>query len=133
MSKLRILIVDDNRPLAKLVGVRLTQTGHYTVQVEVIPQAALRAVHEFQPHLLLLDVDMPGMNGPELLRVLRKEPGFSHIPAIFLTSLISGEEAGDREMMSNGNQYLSKSAPIEVIHRCIDRALTECPGTVAAN
>ena len=133
MSKIRILIVDDNRPLAKLVGVRLQQTGHYTVQVEVIPQAAVRAVHEFKPHLLFLDVDMPGMNGPELLRVLRNEPGFSHIPAILLTSLISDEEAGDREMISNGNRYLSKSAPIEVIHRCIDRALTESPRTVAAN
>jgi CheY-like chemotaxis protein len=133
MSKIRILIVDDNRPLAKLVGVRLEQTGHYTARVECIPQSAVRVAHEFQPDLLLLDVDMPGMNGPELQSVLRKEPGFSRVPVIFLTSLMSAEEAGDRELISNGNRYLSKSAPIEVVHHCIARALTEDPGTAVAN
>jgi CheY-like chemotaxis protein len=132
MSKIRILIVDDNRPLARLVGIRLEQTGHYSARIECVPQSAVRAAHEFQPHVFLLDVDMPGMNGPELQRVLRKEPRFSNIPVIFLTSLISAEEAGDREMISNGNRYLSKSAPIEVIHRCIDRAVAEGP-TVGAN
>jgi DNA-binding response OmpR family regulator len=133
MSKIRILIVDDNRPLGKLVGVRLEQTGFYTARVEYIPQSAVRAAHEFQPHLLLLDVDMPGMNGPELLRVIRKEPGFEKIPVLFLTSLISAEEAGTQEMISNGNRYLSKSAPIEAVHRCIGRVMAEQTKAVPAN
>jgi DNA-binding response OmpR family regulator len=123
MSRTRILIVDDNRPLAKLVGIRLEQTGHYSVRVEHMPQVAIRAAHEFQPHLMLLDVDMPGMNGPELQRAIRKESAFDHIPVIFLTSLISSDEAGERELISNGSRFLSKSAAIEVVHRCISRAI----------
>jgi CheY-like chemotaxis protein len=123
MSKTRVLIVDDNRPLAKLVGVRLEQTGHYEARIEHLPQAAVRAAQEYQPQLFLVDVDMPGMNGPELLRLLRKDSALAPIPVIFLTSLISADEAGERELISNGNRYLSKSASIDVIHRCISRAL----------
>ena len=123
MSRKRVLIVDDNRPLAKLVGIRLEQTGNYNVLVEHLPQGAIRTAREFQPELFLLDVDMPGMSGPELQRVIRKEPGFSATPVIFLTSLISSDEAGEREMVSNGNRFISKSTSIEVLHRTISRAI----------
>lgn len=133
MTRIRILIVDDNRPLGRLVGIRLEQTGHYTVRVEQMPQVAIRAAREFQPQLLLLDVDMPGMNGPELQRAILKEPGFSHVPVIFLTSLISSDEAGEREIMSNGSRFLSKSASIEVVHRCISRAIAASAKPVALN
>jgi CheY-like chemotaxis protein len=131
MSRIRILIVDDNRPLATLVGLRLEQTGHYTVRIESKPHVAIPTAREFQPHLMLLDVDMPGMTGPELQRAVQKEPGFSEVPVIFLTSLISADEAGEREMISNGSRFLSKSAKTEVVHRCITRAISESASLVS--
>ena len=131
MSRIRILIVDDNRPLATLVGLRLEQTGHYRVQIENKPHVALKAARDFQPHLLLLDVDMPGMTGPELQQAIHREPGFSDVPVIFLTSLISSEEAGQNVMLSNGKRFLSKSASTEVIHRSINRAISESAALVS--
>lgn len=131
MSRIRILIVDDNRPLATLVGLRLEQTGNYTVRIESKPHAAIPAAREFQPHLLLLDVDMPGLTGPELQRAIHKEPGFGDVPVIFLTSLISADEAGEREMISNGNRFLSKSATTEVLHRCISRTISSSAALVS--
>jgi len=123
MNMTRILLVDDNVMVARLVAMRLEETGRYTVRVENSPNSAQSANREFQPHLWLFDVDMPGITGPELVKKLRNEPGGSNMPAIFLTSLVSVEETGDNELVSNGNRYLAKAAPIEIIARCIDRAL----------
>lgn len=126
MHRIRVLIVDDNLPLAKLVGIRLEQTGHYTVRVEHMPKFAIRVAREFQPQLVLVDVDMPGMSGPDLQQAIRKEPGFGEVPVIFLTSLIATDNAAEREMIGNGNRFLSKSAAIETVHRCISRAIAAC-------
>jgi CheY-like chemotaxis protein len=123
MNKTRILMVDDNVLVARLIGTRLEKTERFTVRVESIPQNGLTAAREFKPHVLLLDVDMPGISGPELAKKLQKEPACANVPIIFLTSLISEEEAGEHELVSNGNRYLAKSAPIEVIIRCITRSL----------
>ena len=123
MNPTRILLVDDNVLVARLTATRLEKTGRFTVRVESIPNSALTANRDFQPHLWLLDVDMPGISGPELAKKLRQEPNCEKIPTIFLTSLISVEEAGEQELVSNGNRYLAKSATVEVIVRCIERAL----------
>ena len=123
MNTTRILMVDDNVLVARLIATRLEKTGRFTVRIETMPHAAVKAKREFEPHLCLLDVDMPGMSGPELATKLRQEPGSEKIPIIFLTSLISVEEAGEQELVSNGNRYLAKSAAPEVITRCIARAL----------
>jgi CheY-like chemotaxis protein len=125
MNMTRILLVDDNVMVAKLVAMRLEETGRYTVRIENRPGSAQSANREFQPHLWLFDVDMPGITGPELAKKLRKEPGCSVIPTIFLTSLVSVGETGEVELVSNGNRYLAKAAPIDVIGRCIDRALRQ--------
>ncbi|MEQ1862486.1 MAG: response regulator [Chthoniobacteraceae bacterium] len=124
MTKTRILIVDDNWPIAKLIGSRLEATGYYEVRVENMPAGAFRAAAEFQPRLFLLDVEMPGMSGIELAAKLAKEPGFTDTPVIFLTSLVSSEEAGARELVSRGKRYLSKTASVAVTHACITRALS---------
>jgi len=123
MTKTRILVVDDNWPVAKLVGARLEKTGHYEVRVEHVPVAAFRAAEEFRPELFLLDVDMPGKNGIELARELQQRPNFNSTPVLFLTSLVGEEEAGTRELISGGHRYLSKTATVETMHACIGRAV----------
>jgi len=124
MSKPRILVVDDNWPVGKLVGSRLEQTGCFDVRVEHMPSAAPRAATEFLPQLFLLDVDMPGQNGLELAAQLCKDPAFARTPVIFLTSLVTADEAGARELISQGRRYVSKSASVDILRQCIERALT---------
>ena len=123
MTKTRILVVDDNWPVAKLVAARLEKTGHYDVRVEHLPFEAVESAREFEPELFLLDVDMPGKNGMELASDLRRHPAFRRTPVLFLTSLVSAEEAGTRELASHGHLYLSKSASITAMHTCIERIL----------
>jgi CheY-like chemotaxis protein len=123
MNKTRVLIVDDHLPVAKLVASQLEKTGAYTVQVESMPNAAVQVAREFKPDVFLLDVEMPGMNGMELSAKLAADATLASIPIIFLTSLVSEDEAGKREMISNGRRYLAKTASVETMSGCISRAL----------
>ena len=65
-EKKRILVVDDEPSITRLLKLNLEQTGDYEVATENSPKAAVAAAEEFQPELLLLDVVMPGrlQDGP---------------------------------------------------------------------
>ena len=62
-EKKRILAVDDKASSTRLVKLYLERTNDYVVREENDPKTALSAAEEFLPHLILLDVKMPGMNG----------------------------------------------------------------------
>ena len=62
-EKKRILVVDDKASDSQLVKNCLEQTNDYVVREENDPQKALATAEAFQPHLILLDVRMPGMDG----------------------------------------------------------------------
>jgi CheY-like chemotaxis protein len=123
MSKPRILIVDDDISISRLVGLLLEKTGRYDVRVENQAQNASKSAQEFQPDLFLLDVDMPGKDGGEIAGDLKKIPAFARKPVIFFTSLVSAGETGGGEIMRGGQRYLAKTTDVGVIGRCIDRTL----------
>jgi signal transduction histidine kinase/CheY-like chemotaxis protein len=67
----RVLVVDDNEDAADTCATLLQMFG-YDVRVAYAPHGALDIVHDFHPDLAILDIGLPGMNGYELARVLRK-------------------------------------------------------------
>ncbi|SFD05907.1 PAS domain S-box-containing protein [Massilia yuzhufengensis] len=71
---LRVLVVDDNTDAAELVAMFLQLLG-YEVSVEFGAIAALERARQVQPHICLLDIGLPGMDGNELARRLRQLPG----------------------------------------------------------
>ena len=123
MTKPRILIVDDEPNLSDLVRMYLEKTQSYEVRVENMSAHAVRAAQEFGPDLFLLDVDMPGKEGGELARELKRLPCFHKTPVIFLTSLISREEAGDHETIRGGMRFLAKPVTAKVLVEAVARAL----------
>jgi two-component system OmpR family response regulator len=84
MDKTRILIVDDDIGLSRLVGLALEKTRLYEVKVENRSRQALRCAQEFRPHLVLLDVDMPGMDGGAVAAQLRSDLSLNDLHIIFL-------------------------------------------------
>jgi PAS domain S-box-containing protein len=82
-TSLRILVVDDNRDTADTEALLLRAHGH---QVEVAHDgpAALELAHQFRPHVFLLDLGLPGLNGYEVAVRLRKE-GFANEPLIAIS------------------------------------------------
>jgi CheY-like chemotaxis protein len=123
MTKPRILIVDDEPNLSDLVRMYLEKAESYDVRVENISSQAITAAREFEPDLFLLDVDMPGKQGGELARELKSLPRFKQTPVIFLTSLISREEAGNRESIRGGMRFLAKPVTAKVLLEAVGRAL----------
>ena len=91
-EKKRILVVDDQAGDTRLLKRFLEGTDEYVVREENDAVAALSAAEEFQPHLILLDVLMPDMDGGELASCLRANPKLQAVPIVFLTAKVSKEE-----------------------------------------
>lgn len=113
-GKRRILIIDDDPTYAKMV--REWIKGSYKVDVTTSGMQAigfLLKVQEKEPvDLILLDYEMPVVDGPQVLQMLRQEPATEHIPVIFLTGL-GTKEAVARVMELKPDGYLLKSTTRE--------------------
>jgi two-component system, OmpR family, response regulator len=89
----RILYVEDQPDIQLVARMALVKLGGFDVMVCSSGVEALQTAPTFMPDLLLLDVMMPGMDGPDTLRALRRLDATSHTPAIFLTARNSPEDA----------------------------------------
>ncbi|MEP6808873.1 MAG: SpoIIE family protein phosphatase [Chthoniobacterales bacterium] len=103
-----ILVVDDDATSRRLLLRSLTRAG-FECRESADGAEALRLLHENPPSLLLLDLDMPGMNGAELLELLRadKDPAIAQMPAIMLTGH-GGEASEVRCLAAGANDFVTK-------------------------
>src|ERR1039457_122482 len=91
--KKRILVVDDEPAMTRMIKLNLEQTGRYEVRTENLGRKAIEAAREFRPDLILLDVIMPGMLGSEIAAQLQQDPELSAVKYVFLTAVVTkGEE-----------------------------------------
>jgi circadian clock protein KaiC len=81
-----ILIVDDEFGLSELMAEILGDHG-YDTAIAINGELGLQALGERRPDLVLLDVMMPVLTGPEMLRSMRSDARFAHIPVVFMTAL----------------------------------------------
>lgn len=84
--KTTILHVEDDASLQNLVRIALESLGGYAVRTAGDGVQAVALAREAAPDLLLLDLDLPGMNGIATLHALRELPGLAAVPALFLTA-----------------------------------------------
>lgn len=113
----KILVVDDN--ITNLQSIRTQLDGVYTVMPVKSGEQALQAVARQIPDLILLDVEMPGMDGFETLSHLKNNNKLSHIPIIFVTATNSPE----REMRAlefGAQDFLTKPFEKSVLVHRID-------------
>ena len=88
----RILIVDDEDDIREVAALSLeTVAGWDVVTANSGAQGLIKAL-EHQPDAVLLDVMMPGMDGPTTFRELRKNPATAHIPVILLTAKVKSND-----------------------------------------
>ena len=91
----RIMYVEDELDIQVVARLALETLGGFTVEICSSGSEALGRAPDFQPQLILLDVMMPGMDGPTTLRELRKLPQFAATPIIFMTAKIQPGEVAD--------------------------------------
>jgi len=100
MSQLqRILMVEDDTDIQTVACMALEAVGGYTVEVCSGGREALSKIQGFGPDLVLLDVMMPDMDGPNVLRELRANPATAPIPVIFMTAKAQAHEVNSYRQM----------------------------------
>ncbi|MEW5755719.1 MAG: response regulator [Pseudomonadota bacterium] len=93
MPKLtRIFYVEDEPDILEVAKIALGDIGGFEVGSASSGQEALQRLAAFSPDLILLDVMMPGMDGPTTLCELRKIPTLKDIPVIFMTAKVQPKE-----------------------------------------
>jgi DNA-binding response OmpR family regulator len=112
----RIAIVEDEVELASLIEYNLTRQGYHT-QILGGTKGTIKALEQYKPDLILLDVMLPDADGFELCRYIRQSPLLGRIPVVFLTAR---SEEVDRVLglEIGGDDYMTKPfSPRELVAR----------------
>ena len=92
MTLQRILLADDEPDILEISRIALETVGGFEVAVCSSGRALLERLHEFEPDLVIVDVLMPDMAGPEVLAEIRRRPEYEALPVVFLTGVIQTQE-----------------------------------------
>ena len=123
-EKIHVLVVDDNQVNLKLVRVLLTSFGYEAHCAEDAEQA-LELLQTLRPQLILMDIQLPGMDGLTLTRKLKADPGFRDVPVVALTAYaMKGDDARALEAGCTG--YITKPIDTRIF-------LTRVAGFLAAS
>ena len=121
MAAVPILIVDDNASNTKLLQFLLAAKG-YEVRTAANAAEALATLAQWKPRLILMDLQLPGMDGLTLTRQIKANPALSDIPIIAATAYaMKGDEARAREAGCNG--YITKPIDTRQLPLDIERFL----------
>jgi len=124
----RILVVEDNAANLKLVVLMLEGKGYEVLQAEDA-ETGLRIAREKAPHLILMDMHLPGMDGLAATRLLKGDPATREIKVVALTALAM---SGDRERIEAAgcDGYLSKPFHYQQLLETVERSLGPSPPLV---
>jgi signal transduction histidine kinase len=114
----RILVVDDNVPSAKMLGMLLERLGDHQVLVTHDGPTALEKAPEFLPEIVLLDIGLPHMNGYEVARRLRRDERVRAATLVAVTGY-GGEEDLRRSQEAGFDEHLVKPVSVEALLRIL--------------
>jgi len=107
-NKKKILIVDDEKDFTEMIKWNLEATGQYEVRSESKGAKALAAAREFIPHLILLDIIIPDMDGGAILFQLKNDVATKDIPLVFLTAIVTQPEVNSVGKLISGYPSIAK-------------------------
>lgn len=113
----KIAIIEDDPTINQMYRMKFEATG-FDVQLADNGRRGVELVKDFQPDLILLDLQMPEMNGPDALKEVRSHDWGKDIPVIILTNM--GEEESPKELKAmNIDSYIVKAdlTPSQVVDR----------------
>ena len=111
-KQVRILVIDDEASFTRLLKLNLEGTGSYLIREANSGTEGLAAAREYQPDLILLYIIMPDLSGGEVAAKLKADPQLHHTPVIFLTALISQEQAKTASRRGR-SPYLAKPVTVK--------------------
>lgn len=122
-----ILVVDDNDVNLELVRDLLEDQG-YRVRVAIDANDAIAVLHDFRPRLILMDIQLPGMDGLTLTRMLKANPSMRDIQIVGLTGYaMAGDE--ERILAAGCDGYMAKPIDTRRLPGVISSMLSPQPRT----
>ena len=119
-----ILIVDDNLTNLKLARVLLAGEG-YVVRTAADAEEAMAVLEEFRPRLILMDIQLPGMDGLELTRRIKADPAMAAVTILALTAYaMKGDQ--DRILAAGCDGYVTKPIDTRALPGVIDGFMKRC-------
>ena len=119
------LIVDDNEKNMKLVRDILQAKGYETAEA-VNAEDGIKLALERVPDLVLMDIQLPGMNGMEALKVLRSEPKTAKVPVIAITASVMTQDR--KQIMDTGfDGFIEKPINLKEFLATVQAAIKPAP------
>ncbi|MDN5362063.1 MAG: two-component system, cell cycle response regulator DivK [Moorella sp. (in: firmicutes)] len=109
----RILVVEDNE-VNRVLLEDILALGDYEVLKAVDGEEGIRLARERQPHLIFMDIQLPGLDGISATRVLKSDPMTRHIPVVAISSY-AYEREKELFLAAGGDAYLTKPIDVDVI------------------
>ncbi|MFQ6099778.1 MAG: response regulator [Anaerolineae bacterium] len=121
MSSIRILYIEDD-PSNRLLVRRILEAEDYSVLEATDGLAGLEMAAQMQPDLILLDINLPEIDGYDLARRFRETPGLQHVPILALTANVM---KGDRErtLEAGCDGYIQKPIDVDRLPEQVKEAL----------
>ncbi len=123
MARKRILVVDDEASLTRMLRKNLEATGKYEVQEENRGAHAAAAAREFRPDLILLDVMMPDVDGGSVAAQIESDDTLKQTPIVFLTAIVEKGEVEPAGGIFGGHTFLAKPVAFSDLVVCIENHL----------
>ncbi|MBL8057968.1 MAG: response regulator [Anaerolineales bacterium] len=117
MSAPFALVIDDSRETADSLARMLSLLG-LPVQVAYGPRTAINTITRQFPGLIMLDINMPGVDGVEICRFLRRDPRTAHVPIIAMSSDNQPETVA-RVMAAGADAFLPKPISLEALEKAL--------------
>ena len=119
----RILVIEDNATNMKLASLLLSNAGH-TPLCAVDAETGLTLARAEQPDLILMDIQLPGMDGLTATALLKKDPATAAIPVIALTAMAMKEDR-EKARMAGCDAYIAKPLRYQELLAAIDTLLAQ--------
>ena len=126
MDKKKVLVIDDEENFCNLVKKNLEKTDEFEVQIAINGEDGIRLAREIKPDLILLDVVMPGMDGADVISLIRNDKNIKDTPVVFLTAIVREEEASLQTSFTMGYSLLAKTATVGELIACIKKNTKSC-------
>jgi CheY-like chemotaxis protein len=120
MIKKKVLIVDDEAAFTTVLKLTLEAKNEYEVCIENDPRQAIATARKFLPHIAILDVVMPELDGGEVHTQFKADPVLKRIPIIFLTAIVRQKEVDEHKGMIGGSFYMAKPVSAEKLIAAIE-------------
>ena len=116
----KLLMIDDDKDLLAALKLKLEKTGKYIVVTSTDGSKAVELASDTAPDLIVLDIDMPDMDGGAVATSLSESKDTGNIPVLFLSSLVPNEQVVESDGVIGERNMASKKGSIQDLIDRID-------------